>query len=202
MKKARYRVGGLGTFCGGTKWAAAVLVESGLDVGHECLEKPGRKYRDGIVCGFLVWRGRYYSRLHEWGWDNVHFDHVIRAVRHPLQSAQSLHTNVKDGPWRHPDKLLQALRFWVATHEEIDRWHPGLILSVGADPTRYEREWRDIKEALGLSGDDPPVVPPRGHKPNNRLPLLTWAQWTERDPEWAERGRLICRRLRLEELER
>lgn len=198
MKRARYKVGVLGTCAGGTSWATALLRGAGLDVGHENLQKSGHWFRDGIVCGQWVWKGRYYSRNAEYGWDNVSFDHVIRLARHPLLCSETLHAHTNPGgPWRHQDKQLRALRYWVLTHQEIDKWAPGLLLRVeGGRP--HDEDWAPIASALEL-GEERPVEPPKNRMSGGRLPRLTWPQWRARDPEYAALGADLVRRLRLVE---
>lgn len=82
------RVAVLGTPCGGTGYATALLRAHGLDVGHE------HRLADGIVCGFaaLAQRrpGQRPERVRPAPAAALGADVVVRLIRHPLDVAVSL----------------------------------------------------------------------------------------------------------------
>jgi hypothetical protein len=184
-------VGVFGTPCGGTGYATRRLRRCGVDAGHEKLGT------NGIVCGFWVFgpNGTRPDRPrvcdHSW-------TALVRLVRHPLRVAETLPPFVVDGQHgrtgpNHPDKRLNALRYWVDAHEKARGYHPRYTVRLDS---HLEADLAELCAGLGVPNAEPDYAPES--KPQ-RWPRMTWAGWAEGDPEYAERGLALVREDSLDE---
>lgn len=177
----------LGTQRGGTQYTARVLRANGLEVKHEDLGP------DGIVCGAFIWGLKNYRPSH------VGFDRVVHLVRDPIECAETMdrfvpHAFRKDQDC--DDRLCVTLRWWVATHHEIERIYPEAELHVLAHGL-----WRGALGDMDEQGVRGPVRgalrmnPETGEEyrgdPRPYDKRRAMERWKGMDPLWAEAGRVI-----------
>lgn len=177
-------IAALGTPCGGTSFVYHVLRRSGLRVMKENMGV------DGTVCGFFAMGERGKNP------GDYTFDHVLRYVRHPFLCAKTMGTYMpEEASWLHPtDKALTCLRYWVLAHERIDA---SLLVRIDH---RFDGDWAKAAPRLGLSPDVPYVD---DSERQSKRPLAgyqvprSWAEWFERDGEYAARGYALAERFGL-----
>ena len=189
MRDPRTTLALLGAPCGGTMYLSRALTAAGLPCGHESWRHPAAPDGDAqaISCGFLAW-DEVAPRRHR---------HVMRSIRDPLKSSETLWACLPSGRQhripRHPDQRIAALRHWVLTHERISLWRPEHTIRVGH--RNMADDWARALDILGLPLSP---LPTYGQNAKNgrglRLPPITWDEWRDADPEYADRGRALCER--------
>jgi hypothetical protein len=105
----------------GTKYLAAALKASGLDVGHEEHGKDGIVSWCHIADGYLSWAGDIFPEQ---------FDQVLHVVRDPLKcisSAQTLRDETFEFMFRHIDRpsgvrsIVWYMHTWLKWNELIEK---------------------------------------------------------------------------------
>ena len=190
------RIGILGAQCGGTHAMYYAAMGARLDIGHETMGP------DGISCGLWVWRhelaGTATRRTRSCFVDG--FETVVHLVRCPLLSSQSLahfRSSHNHEPWAHEDPTWRAMRYWTKTHERIEAMKPQATIVVGGED--MQERWDAVTKSMGLRRSEIPHTNSKTQpsQAKNRRAPITWDEWREADPEYADRGRALCERVGL-----